>query len=309
MDWTTTGAPPPTGTPPTFICLLVTGRSRTAASVISLPIIRSRLILFRYERGSGEEFTKVRVGCEHEEHHPQPPPEGGHPAHGLLAHGPAHNLLRRYKKQVPPVERQDRQEVEERQVEADDRQQRQEKALRDRRARHGGDPDRTAHVLDERLLPRHQLPDELPERGRDLDAPPHSLPEGLDGPVSVLHDNRPDPHERPVGILGVRYELPRDFALLSVPAHDELHPVPRLFLAHALDEALPVCGPLAVDGDDPVALLYVRLVRQGVRHDVGDLVRGPRHAAHVDAREDHDRSQNVGHRPREDDPRPPPRRL
>src|SRR3712207_7772793 len=74
------------------------------------------------------------------------------------------------------------------QVEADDREQRQKKALRDRRARHGGDPDRAAHVLDEGLLPGHELPDERSERRRDLDAPPRRLPEGLDGPVGVLCD-------------------------------------------------------------------------------------------------------------------------
>src|SRR4028118_2075284 len=130
MDWTTTGAPPPMGTSPTLICRLVTGRSRTAASVISLPNTRCRSILFRDERCSGEDFTKVRVGCEHEQHKHQRHTEGCELAHRLLAHGPAQKLLCRYKEQVPPVERQERQQVEERQVEADDRQQGQEEALR-----------------------------------------------------------------------------------------------------------------------------------------------------------------------------------
>src|SRR3712207_2363305 len=259
MDWTTTGAPPPTGTSPTLICLLVTGRSRTAASVISLPRIRCRLILFRYERRAGEDFTKVRVGCEHEQHEDERHPEGGEPAHRLLAHGPPDQLLRRYKEQVPPVERQERQEVEERQVEADDRQERQEEALRHRRARHGRDTHGPAHVLDERLLPRNQVPDERPERRRDLDAPLHGLPDRRHGPVRVLHDHGPHPHERPIRVLRVRDQLPGDLTLLPVPAYDELDPIAGLLLAHVPDEPLPASGLLAVHGDYPIAPLDVRL--------------------------------------------------
>src|SRR3712207_7791903 len=56
------------------------------------------------------------------------------------------------------------------QVEADDREQRQKKALRDRRARHGGDPDRAAHVLDEGLLPGHELPDERDRKSTRLNS-------------------------------------------------------------------------------------------------------------------------------------------
>src|SRR4028118_1722291 len=121
MDWTATGAPPPMGTSPTLICRLVTGRSRTAASVISLPIARRRSSLFRDERGSGEDFTKVRVGCEQEQHEDQRHPEGRELSHRLLAHGPTQKLLRRYKEQVPPVQRQERQQVDQRPGAAADR--------------------------------------------------------------------------------------------------------------------------------------------------------------------------------------------
>src|SRR4028118_1013551 len=121
MDWTTPGASPPMGTSPTLICRLVTGRSRTAASVISLPIARCRSILFRYERGSGEDFTKVRVGCEHEQHEDQRHPEGRELPHRLLAYGPTQKLLRRYKEQMPPVQRQEWKQVPQSQPEADDR--------------------------------------------------------------------------------------------------------------------------------------------------------------------------------------------
>src|SRR5918998_466449 len=304
MDWTTTGAPPPMGTSPTLICRLGTGRSRTAASVISLPNTRCHLILFRDERRSGDDFTNVRVGCEHEQHKHQRHPEGRELAHRLLAHGPPQKLLRRYKEQVPPVQREERQQVEERQVEADDRQQRQEEAVRHRRSPHG-----PAHVLHERSLTRHEVTYKSAQRRRDLPAPGHGLPERRHGPIGILYHHRPYPDEGPPRVLGVRDQLPRHPALLTISADDELDPVSRFFLAHAPDEALPIGGLFAVHGDYPVALLDVRLGRQRVRYDLGDLVRRLRDAAHVDAGEDHDRRQDVRQWPREYDGRPPPSGL
>src|SRR4028118_410669 len=237
MDWTTTGAPPPMGTSPTLICRLVTGRSRTAASVISLPIARCRSILFRDERGSREDFTKVRVGCEHKQHEDERDPEGRELPHGLLAHGTPDHLLRRYKEQVSPVQRQERQQVEQRQVEADDRQQRQEESLRHRRARHRGYPHGPAHVLHERSLTRYQIPHKRTKRSRGLHAPPHGLPDRLERPIGILDHHGPHPDEGAPGVLGLRDQLPRYLPLLPTPLDDELDPPPRLFLPAAPHEA------------------------------------------------------------------------
>src|SRR5215203_4993670 len=63
---TVTWAPPPMGTSPTLICRLVTGRSRSAASVISLLCTLYAPILIRYERLSSEDFTQVGIGREKE---------------------------------------------------------------------------------------------------------------------------------------------------------------------------------------------------------------------------------------------------
>src|SRR4028119_1192812 len=112
IDCTATWAPPPMGTSPTLICRLVIGRSRTAASVISLPCVLYVHILIRDERLSSEEFTQVRVGGEHEQGEDQDQAESGDLAHRLLAHGPADHLLRGYEEEVAAVERQDRQQVE-----------------------------------------------------------------------------------------------------------------------------------------------------------------------------------------------------
>src|SRR5918998_4592573 len=129
MDWTATWAPPPMGTPPTFICRLVTGRSCSAASVISLPRFAVALILFRDERLSSEDFTQVCVRREQEQRQNEHDANGRDLAHRLLAHGPAYQLLGRYEEKVPPVERQDRQQVEDGEVQADQGQEQGEEAL------------------------------------------------------------------------------------------------------------------------------------------------------------------------------------
>src|SRR5918992_94469 len=101
MDCTATRAPPPMGTSPTLICRLVTGRSRSAASVISLPCVRYALILIRYERLSSEDFTQVGIGCEKEKGQDEDETQSGDLAHRLLADRPAQHLLRRYEEQMP----------------------------------------------------------------------------------------------------------------------------------------------------------------------------------------------------------------
>src|ERR687894_328168 len=123
IDWTAIWAPTPTGTSPTLIWRLVIGRSRSAASVISLPS------LLRDERLSREDFTKVRVGCEQEQHQDERYPKSGDPAHRLLADRPAQHLLRRYEQQMPAVERQDRQQIEQGEVDADQGEKLREEAL------------------------------------------------------------------------------------------------------------------------------------------------------------------------------------
>src|SRR5918998_5569814 len=117
IDWTAIWAPPPIGTSPTFICRLVIGRSFTASSVISHPS------LLRDKRLSREDFTKVCVGCEQEQHDHERYPQSCDPAHRLLADGPSQDLLRRYDREVPAIERQDRQQVEQCEVDADQGQQ------------------------------------------------------------------------------------------------------------------------------------------------------------------------------------------
>src|ERR671912_2174220 len=105
IDCTATWAPPPMGTSPTFICRLVTGRSRSVASVISLPYILYIPILIRYERLSSEDFTQVGVGREEEQSENEDEAESGDLAHSLLADRPSQHLLRSYKEQVSAVER------------------------------------------------------------------------------------------------------------------------------------------------------------------------------------------------------------
>src|SRR5918997_4973776 len=171
IDCTTTWAPPPMATPPTFICRLVTGRSCSAASVISLPRFAVALILFRDERLSSEDFTQVCVGREQEQGQHEHDTYGRDLAHRLLAHGPAEQLLGRYKEEVPAVERQDGQQVEDGEVQADQGEQRQKETLVDGRTAYRGDPHRPRHVVVKLLLARHELPYESPELGRDLHAP------------------------------------------------------------------------------------------------------------------------------------------
>src|SRR3712207_4848613 len=119
MDWTATWAPPPIATSPTIIWRLVIGRSCSAASVISLPRSYTKLIrslyesgLLRDERPSREDFTQIGVRCEQEQHQHQRETEGCHLADRLLPDRPAQDLLRSYEEEMPPVERQDRQQVE-----------------------------------------------------------------------------------------------------------------------------------------------------------------------------------------------------
>src|SRR5918997_3657429 len=120
IDWTATWAPPPIDTPPTTIWRLVIGRSCTASSVISL------LRLLRPVLGdkglSREDFTKVRVGCEDEEHQYERYTERGDLTDRLGLHWPTQNLLRGDEEQVPPVKRQDGEQVEHRQVYANESQ-------------------------------------------------------------------------------------------------------------------------------------------------------------------------------------------
>src|SRR5919202_1973603 len=116
MDWTAIWAPPPIGTPPTTICRLVIGRSCTAASVIPLP--RSRPPLGD-KRLSAKEFIKVRVRGEHENHQYEREAEGGDLGERLRADWPPQNLLRRDEEQVPPVERQQGEQVDEGEMSAD----------------------------------------------------------------------------------------------------------------------------------------------------------------------------------------------
>src|SRR5215212_4683374 len=105
IDCTATWAPPPIGTSPTVICRLVTGRSRSAASVISLPYVLYPPILIRYERLSSEDFTQVGIGRKKEYGQDEDQAESGDLAHRLLTDRPAQDLLRRYKEQVTAVER------------------------------------------------------------------------------------------------------------------------------------------------------------------------------------------------------------
>src|SRR5919112_2073409 len=103
IDCTATWAPPPMGTSPTLICRLVTGRSRSVASVISLPCVLYVPILIGDEGLSSEEFTQVGVGREEEQGEHQNEAESSDLAHRLLAHRPAQNLLRGDEEEVSAV--------------------------------------------------------------------------------------------------------------------------------------------------------------------------------------------------------------
>ena len=89
--------------------------------------------------------------------------EGGDLTHRLLADWPAYHLLGGDEEEVPAVERQDRQQIEQSQIQTDQGQKRQEEAPLDRRAPDRGDSDGTGNVLVEVLLAGYQLPDERPE--------------------------------------------------------------------------------------------------------------------------------------------------
>src|ERR687893_1017902 len=184
---TATWAPPPMGTSPTFICRLVIGRSRNATSVISLLYVSNAPILIRDERLSSNDFTQVGVGCEEEKSQDEDEAESGDLAHRLLADRPAEHLLRRYKEEMPAVERQDREQVEQCQVQADQRQKRQEEPLVDGGAPDRGDADRTGHVLVQILLAGYELSNENPELDRDLRAPLHRQPDGFYRTVGGRH--------------------------------------------------------------------------------------------------------------------------
>src|SRR5215210_7119978 len=159
MDWTATWAPPPIGTPPTTIWRLVIGRSCTAASVISL--LRLLRALLGDKGLSGKDFTKVRVGCEDEEHQYEREPEGGDPGDRLGTHRPSQNLLRRDKEQVPTVERQNGEQVEDGKVYADEGQEcRERQHARGRKvAAYANYPDGSRGALKEADLAGHELAD------------------------------------------------------------------------------------------------------------------------------------------------------
>src|SRR5215210_9168521 len=160
MDWTATWAPPPIGTPPTTIWRLVIGRSCTAASVISL--LRLLRALLGDKGLSGKDFTKVRVGCEDEEHQYEREPEGGDPGDSLGTHRPSQNLLRRDKEQVPTVERQNGEQVEDGKVYADEGQTLREElhALRGHVTAHPDHAYRARYGVVKADLAGHQLPQE-----------------------------------------------------------------------------------------------------------------------------------------------------
>src|SRR5215211_444518 len=308
IDCTATWAPPPMGTSPTFICRLVMGRSRSAASVILLPYVLYTPILIRDERLSSEDLTQVSVGGEEEKGQDEDEPESGDLAHRLFADRPTQHLLRRYKEQVPAVERQYREQIEQGQVEADQSQKRQEEPLVHSGATDRRDADGTGHVLVKILLAGYELPDEDPELDRYLAAALHRQADGLHGPLLGRLHFGTHANERPVFVFGIGPQLPIE-GLLRTVAHDgHAHLLARLPARHLAFESVPTLYPLAIEADDPVAGPDPDLLGHRSRLDstyYGLHVRN-NSLEHVDASEyDHGR-EDVGHRTGEYDQGPPP---
>src|SRR5215204_1207259 len=308
IDWTATCAPPPIGTSPTLICRLVTGRSCTAASVITLPSFSNYLILFRDKRLSREDFTKIGVGCEQEQHQDKRYPKSRDPAHRLLTHRTTEDLLRGDKEQVPAVERQERQQVEQGEVQAD-----QGQKLREEPLLHAGAPDRRythrpRDVVVEAPFACDEVADEVAEETRN----PHHLPDrhthGLERPVRSRLYLGPDADEGGIPVVGVGAELPGEGPLLPIPHDGDADLLSRTALLDLAFEAVPALYPGAVHGDEPVA----RLDADALGHRVGlDLAHLRLHARdHAGGHENdgeygHGR-QDVCQRPGEDDERPSP---
>src|SRR5215211_4227191 len=261
IDWTAIWAPPPIGTLPTFICRLVIGRSRSAASVISLPS------LLRNERLSGKDFTKVCVGCEQEQHEYKRYPQSGDLAHRLPANGPAQHLLRRDEEEVPAVERQDRQQIEQGQVDADQGQKLREEPLLYRGAADGGDPHRSRHVVVQAPL----AGDKITHKRSEYAGHPHHLPDRqpqrLQRTVPRRDDLRPDAHQGAVRVAGIRAEPAgeRLFAPISLDGHPDLFA--RTPLCNLAAESFPALYPFSFDSDQPVARLYADALGHRARLD------------------------------------------
>src|SRR5215211_2986733 len=305
IDWTAIWAPPPIGTPPTFICRLVVGRSRSAASIISLPS------LLRDKRLSGEDFTKVRVGCEQEQHQDERYPQSRDLAHSLLTHGPAQYLLRRDEEEVPAVERQDGQQVEQGQVDADQGQKLREEALLDGGGADGGDAHRPGHVVVDLLLTGDKITHKRSEQAGHPHHLPDRQPQRLQRTVPRPDDLRPDAHQGAVGVAGIGAELAgeRLFAPVSLDGHTDL--LARTPLCNLAAESFPALYPFSLHSDQPVAQLDANAIAHRALLDLLHLRLHVRDLAgdHQDTSEDGHRRKHVRKRPREDDQSPPPGSL
>src|SRR5215207_1025322 len=308
IDCTATWAPPPMGTSPTFICRLVTGRSRSAASVISLPYV---LILIRYERLSSEDFTQVRVGREEEERQDQDEAESGDLAHRLLADGPAQQLLRGYEEQVSAVERQDRKQVEQSQVQADQGKKRQKEPLVDGGAANGSDAHRTGDVLVQILLAGKELPDEYPELDRDLRAPLYRQPDGLYRTIRGRLQLGTHANERPIFILGIRPQLPLEGLLRTVPQHGHTDLLTNVTARHLAFETVPGLYRFAIQAHDLVAGLDPNLLshRSWFYSTHDGLYVGHDTLEHVNTGQYGDGREEVCHWAGKNDKGPPPQRF
>src|SRR5579862_1194060 len=298
IDCTTTGAPPPIVTPPTEICRSLAIRAQFS------PRAAQRTLRWR----SVAELARVVVQRDHEDEQHERHADERRALVDLPRHGPPADALDDREEDVPAVERQQRQEVEDRERHADQPEELEVPLEADLQVLRGrsDDPDRPGDL---RALARVHEPAERAHRPR------HDPPAVADREVRARHDRVGDELRR-------RDESPDPPALLlDRPARPERDPPaaadrrdgdrPAVTRPDQLGHPCERRRRAAVHRDDTVARLQSRGRRGSVRLDLRDLGarRLRRRTGGVDREEDEERDEHVHARPGGDHGDALPRRL
>src|SRR5919205_3976942 len=163
------------------------------------------------------------------------------------------------------IERQDRQQVEDGEVDAD-QSQKLRKALCPLRRYIAAYADHAYRARDgvvEADLTGHQLPDEPPKEPYYADALLHPEPQSLQGPIAGVDANRPNADDRPPGIFWIGSQSSRILLTLAIPLHDQGYLVTRTLLADEPLKVLPAINGGPIDRDNLIPRLNAHLCRQG----------------------------------------------